>query len=278
MKLGKIYISSLGALVTIAFGCASTPTAVTNSTGAASAASNTTNQRHPDIKPIKDSHALAELKAMSDALTAASTLRFTAMALKPLRGPNDQWVHIMTSANVEMQRPNQLFISTGGDAFPQRIYFDGKNFSVHATETKLYSIQPMQGKDIDGMLAQASKDGGVTFSFADLLLKDPWASWTHDLEGALFIGESNRNGEKLNHIALTASDVDWEIWTDQKTHLPRVVYVKYVGVHRTPALMIEFSNWKLGTKIPASDFSFKAPADSKRVSFAAPGEKNNEKQ
>jgi hypothetical protein len=221
------------------------------------------------ITPVKDPRALTELKAMGDALAGASSMSFNTSTMTPVRGPNEQWVHVFATAQVEMQRPNQLFVVTGGDAFPQSVYFDGHQFSVNSVEKKLYTQSKMSGS-IDTMLAQASKKGGTTFPFADVLLSDPFASWTEGLEGAVYVGESTRGGESLRHLALTAKSVDWEVWLDAVTHLPRMVFVKYTGASRSPSVLIEFSKWKLNASIAASDFAFKAPVGAKKIELKAP--------
>ncbi len=228
---------------------------------------------NPQITLVKDKHAMESLEAMARALSSASSMSFTATVMKPLRGPNNQWVHVLTTEDVEMQRPDKLTIVSGGDAFPQHVFYDGKNLSIAAPQVKLYSSESLSG-NIDSMLAEASKKGGATFPFSDVLLSDPLTSWEDGLEGAAYVGESIRNGEKLEHIALSAKDVDWEIWIDKKLQVPRIVFVKFTGEHRSPSVLIEFSKWKLNQKIPGSHFAFKPLKDAKKVSFSAPGGTN----
>lgn len=222
-----------------------------------------------DIKPVKDPRALAELKAMGDALSGASSMSFDANSMTPILGPNAQWVHIFATAKVKMQRPDKLFVETGGDAFSQRIYFDGGTFSVSASEHKLYSQTEMRGS-VDAMLAKASEKGGESFPFSDVLLSDPLRTWTQDLDGATYIGQSTRGDEKLQHIALTAKNVDWEVWVDEKSHLPRAVFVKYTGEHKSPSVFIEFSKWNLNAQMKTSEFAFKAPSGAKKAELKAP--------
>ena len=262
------FFSLLGAgwaLMAMTTGCASSAVNANSQPPAAQASS-----RSPEIALVKDPRAMNELKKMGEALAEAKSMSFVTATMKPMRGPNEQWIHVLTTDVVEMERPNKLFVTAGGDAYPQRIYYNGKDFSVSAPEAKLYSTRSLSG-NIDAMLAEASKVGGVSFPFSDVLLADPLASWTESLEGAVYVGASLRGGEKLEHIALTAKDVDWEIWIDQETHLPRIVYVKFTGEHRSPAVLVEFSKWKLNGKFPDSDFALKIPSGSKKVSFVAPG-------
>jgi hypothetical protein len=221
------------------------------------------------IKPARDQRALDELKAMGQALGQAKSLEFEVSSMAPIRGPNGQWLHVLKTAKVEAQRPNRLFVETGGDAFPQKIFFDGKTLSISAPEHKLYTQTPLAG-DIDAMMAQSAKKGGNVFVFADVLLADPYSSWVQDLEGAVLVGDSTRGHEKLRHLAFTAKDEDWEVWVDTKTHLPRMVYAKYLGAERSPAILVEFNHWKLNSSIPGSVFAFHAPKDSKKAELRAP--------
>ena len=182
----------------------------------------------PAVVPVKNQAALDELKKMGDALAHAKTMSFIATSMTPIRSANNQWVHVFATAKVAMERPSKISIETGGDAFPQHIIFDGATFSMSSPDTKLYSQTAMTG-NIDSMLAQASAKAGDSFPFSDVLIADPLTSWTTGLEGAAYIGESTRGGEKLQHLALSAKDVHWEVWTDEKTHLPRH---RFCEVHR----------------------------------------------
>jgi hypothetical protein len=267
MKITKCLLSTVsivGLLITSA--CATQHPAQEPSPASGA---NGTSARASGIAPVKDKRAMEAWQTMADTLSKASSMRFVSTVMKPMHGPNDQWIHILTVDTVEMQRPNKLMVSAGGDAYPQKVYFDGENFSVSAPEDHLYSTGKVNG-NVDNMLADIQNKGGVSFPFADVLLADPMKSWSEGLEGAAYIGESTRGNKKLSHIALTAKDVDWEIWIDQKMHVPRIVYVKYTGVHRAPSVLIEFSKWKLNDKIAASTFQFKPMSGAKKVSFAAP--------
>jgi hypothetical protein len=264
MKMNRgISVVLTGAVIMAAAGgCAS-------ASGHKEKASESVASAQTKVVPVKNPEAMGELKKMGDALSSAKSMSFVATMMTPIRGANAQWIHVFTTAKVQMKRPNKLSIETGGDAFPQHIYFDGTNFVAVAEGKKLFSQTGMPG-DIDSMLAQASKQAGDSFPFADVLIADPLASWSAGLEGAVYVGESNRGGEKLQHIALTAKDVTWEVWTDEKSHLPRMVFVKYIGETHSPSVLIELSKWKINSSLSDSTFKFKAPKDYSIVSLKAP--------
>lgn len=224
-----------------------------------------------EVEPVVDKVALDELKKMSNVLSKAKTLTFVATTMTPIRGANLQWVHVFTNAEVKVQRPNKIVIESGGDAFPQKIFFDGALFSKVATQEKLYSQKSMSGT-IDTMLSKVSTLAGESLAFGDVLLADPYLSWTHDLTAATYIGETDFKGEKLQHVALAAKDVEWEVWMDHVTHLPRMVYVKYTGQSRAPSTLIEFSRWEVDRKLSVSLFKFQPPQDFKMIEIKAPKE------
>ena len=101
---------------------------------------------------------------MSDTLAHAKSMSFETASTSPFRGPNGQWLHLLKTAHVEMQRPNKLRIDAGGDAFPQSIFYDGKTYSVEAKGTHLYSQENMPAESIDAMLGQAEEKGGNVFA------------------------------------------------------------------------------------------------------------------
>jgi hypothetical protein len=259
MNRGISVVLTVAVMTIVAGGCASSST----KTEAPS------EPKQIRVVPVKNQEAMNELKKMGDALSSAKSMSFLATMMTPIRGANAQWIHVFTTAKVELKRPNKLSIETGGDAFPQHIYFDGTTFKSVSEEKKLYTEAPMPGT-IDQMLAKASKDAGDSFAFADVLIADPLTSWTTGLEGAVYIGESTRGGEKLQHLALTAKDVNWEVWTDEKSHLPRMVFVKYIGETHSPSVLIEFSKWKTNSSISDSHFKYRSPKGFIKVALKAP--------
>ena len=84
-----------------------------------------------------------------------------------------------------LSRPDHLAVQTGGDAEEQKITFDGKTYSVSLPNHHVYSQNAMPGT-IDTMLAEAAKKGGNVFTFADVLLNDPYATWAKPGGGSLY--------------------------------------------------------------------------------------------
>jgi hypothetical protein len=66
-------------------------------------------------------------------------LRFQYRGLLPVTGPTGQYVNLMASASVVMQRPDRLRVQARGDLFPSDLFHDGKTVTVVAANPKVYA-------------------------------------------------------------------------------------------------------------------------------------------
>ena len=101
------------------------------------------------LREIKDERALKRLQAMSDTLAGAKTLRFQYRGLLPVTGPTGQYVNLMASASVVMQRPDRLRVQARGDLFPSDLFHDGKTVTVVAANPKVYAQREAAGSLVE---------------------------------------------------------------------------------------------------------------------------------
>lgn len=222
-----------------------------------------------EIQLVKDPRALAALKAMSDRLAAAKSLTFRTHNTVPMLGPNLQWISLLGTAQVALERPNKLFISRGGDQVPMDVYYDGKALTLYEPHQKLYA-EAAAPPTIDATLAELLGPSLAGFPYLELLLGDPYAALTADLGGALFVGYSTVDGVKTEHLAFRGPGVDWEIWIGAEDRLPRLVQAKYVDLGKAPTITTHFSDWKLDAQIPAAKFKLEKPVDAQQIEFVRP--------
>ena len=266
----------LGAVATGAL-CAITGMAVAADTGPAAAPPTTAPpaagaQAAPSAAPIdlvKDPRALAALKAMSERLASAKSFTVHARNIVPMVGPNGQWISLIGSARVALQRPDRLFVERGGDQVRMDVYYDGKTLTLYAPDEKLYAEVPAP-PTLDATLTEALDSAESTFPYLEVLLSDPYGVITTDLKGALYVGESSIEGVKTEHLALVSPGVDWEIWIGADDKLPRLVQAKYVQVEKVPTIMTHFYDWKLDAPIPAATFVFEKAAGAHRIEHIRP--------
>jgi hypothetical protein len=214
---------------------------------------------------IKDERALKLLKAMSDKLAKANSLSFGVRGLVPIGAPTGQFINLLASSRVVMQRPDKLFVQARGDMFPSDIYFDGKTVTVVTADKKFYAQQPAAGPGLDTFAKSPQPGADAVAPFFDMLTADPYASLTKDYLSALLVGQSTVGGVKANHLAFTATAIDWEIWIGAADNLPRLMVISYRFPERERTFTVEFSDWKLNAPVPAKTFSATIPAGAKKL-------------
>jgi hypothetical protein len=214
---------------------------------------------------IKDERALKLLKAMSDKLAKANSLSFGVRGLVPIGAPTGQFINLLASSRVVMQRPDKLFVQARGDMSPSDIYFDGKTVTVIGLSGKFYAQQPAAGTGLDTFAKSPQPGVDAVAPFFDVLTADPYASLTKDYSSALLIGQSTVGGVKANHLAFTATAIDWEIWIGAADNLPRLMVISYRFPERQRTFTVEFSDWKLNAPIQAKTFVATIPAGATKL-------------
>ena len=214
---------------------------------------------------IKDERALKLLKAMSDKLAKANSLSFGVRGLVPIGAPTGQFINLLASSRVVMQRPDKLFVQARGDMFPSDIYFDGKTVTVVTADKKFYAQQPAAGTGLETFAKSPQPGADAVAPFFDMLTADAYASLTKDYLSALLIGQSTVGGVKANHLAFTTTGMDWEIWIGAADNLPRLMVISYRLPERQRTFTVEFSDWKLNAQIPAKTFVATIPAGATKL-------------
>ncbi len=154
---------------------------------------------------IKDERALKRLQAMSDTLAGAKTLRFQYRGLLPVTGPTGQYVNLMASASVVMQRPDRLRVQARGDLFPSDLFHDGKTVTVVAANPKVYAQREAAGSLVESFTRGPQPGGDLVTPFIDLLATDPFAVLTRDLTSAIWVGQSKVGGNSAPSCTATRS-------------------------------------------------------------------------
>jgi hypothetical protein len=221
------------------------------------------------IQLVKDPRALSALKAMSDRLASVKSFTVRAENTVPMLGPNLQWISLVGTARVALERPSGLFIARGGDQPPLEIYYDGKVLLLHEPTEKLYAEVPAPAT-VDATLAEVFGPALAGFPYLAVLMSNPYAAMTQELGGALYVGHSTLDGVKTEHLALRSPGVDWEIWIGAEDRLPRLVQAKYVDLGKAPTITTRFHDWNLSPQIPATTFRLEKAATARQIEYVRP--------
>jgi hypothetical protein len=226
----------------------------------------------PPAKDFKDERALALLKGMSDTLAGARTVGFKVRGIVPVPSPTGQFVSLMASSRVVMQRPDKLFVEARGDLFPSDSFYDGKSVTVVTADHKFYAQRDAAGGAIEALMQSMQPGSDATAPFLDLLVADPYAFLTKDLTSAIWVGQTAIGGVKTEHLAFTAPGLDWEIWIGSADKLPRLMVVSYRSGDRQPTFTVELSEWKLNASVPARTFSATIPPGALKLEYKQMGQ------
>ena len=101
---------------------------------------------------------------------------------------------------------------------------------------------------------------------ADLLLSNVYDQLMPDVMEVRDLGSGVIGGTECDHLAFRSKEVDWQIWIaqgDRPSPCRYVITSKLVA--DGPQYSVQLRNWKTGGEVASDDFSFKAPADAKKV-------------
>lgn len=220
--------------------------------------------------PELEAKVMDVLRAMSSAITASSSMAFTAVATYESPSVVGPPLAFTTASEVLMQRPNKLRVITSGEGTATEYYFDGKTLTAFAPSENLVAVAPAP-PTIDAMLEMAFKDAAIYFPFADVLGTDPFRNITEGLTKAFYVGPSTAvGGTATDVIAVISDEVFMQIWLGAEDRLPRRLRATYRGDPLLLRHQVDLSNWKLDPVVAVEAFASVDAANAKRIPFAAP--------
>jgi hypothetical protein len=221
--------------------------------------------------PHLEDKAIAILKAASDRLAAAHTLRFTAVV--SYENPSVYGTPLLytTSSDVVVERPDKLRIITSGDGPASAFYYDGKTMVAYAPAENLVAVAAAP-PTIDAALRVAYDSAATYFPFTDLIVSDPYKDIADSLQLAFYIGQSKVvGGTTTDMVAYATSDVFVQTWIGAEDKLPRMVRAVYAGDPKHLRHQMELSNWQLDLHVPADAFeTAEIVASAKHIEFERP--------
>jgi len=244
--------------------------------GCAQQAVKQTQEQKPAPAPVQsgmfgiEQKAVDILKASSDRLAAARTMKFNAVVFyeSPSR-PGPPLIYA-TKSEVALQRPDKLRVITPGDGPATEFYYNGKTIMAFSPSENLVAIADAP-PTIDAALEEAFHSAAIYFPFTDVIVADPYKDIADGLTLAFYIGKSQVvDGTTTDMVAYETHGTFVQIWIGTKDKLPRMARAVY---RNDPAQLrhgVMFSNWKLDAAIPASAFSSSKANKAKRIPFDRP--------
>jgi hypothetical protein len=205
---------------------------------------------------------------MCDRVKKARTFTFRARTTLELPVTGGNLATFSNDAAVAVRRPDGLAASRSGDLPDFRFAYDGKTMTAFAPAGGAWGTTSAP-PTITAMLVAAAEQGSLSFPFDELLVDDPCAAITAGLAEAVLAAPAVIGGRKVDHLLLVGSALQLELWIEPGTALPARSLVVYTDHPLRPHFGVEYFDWKLDPKLPASTFALPRPAGATPVDFRA---------
>jgi hypothetical protein len=217
-----------------------------------------------DIEP----RAVAALRRMSNSLGRAKSFSFRGdCVMDEAIGPHapGQTAQYSRKARIVVHRPDRLFGEgeDGGEIFS--FWYRAPNLTVLERPANKTATVQVPGR-IDAMLEEVAKKYGLTVPLADFLFSDPYKVLTEAVQSGRYVGQSDVDGIKCDHLLFTEEIIDWQIWVAAASPaVPRKFVIDYKSVPGRPQFTALLSDWNLSAAAGDDVFKPVIPADARKV-------------
>ncbi len=188
--------------------------------------------------------------------------------------PSGQKVQYEGTVELKVRRPDRLTADITSDRKNERIFYDGKTFTVYQPTLGYFAAfnAPATLRELVDVLETKY---GVDLPLADLFRLGTSPRQISAIQGARMIGYSTIKGAVCAHYAFHQADVDWELWIQEGAQpLPRKLVITTLG-DKTEPQHTSVMTWDLAPRLDEQTFVFAAPSNATRINFdvdnVAPG-------
>jgi hypothetical protein len=214
----------------------------------------------------KDPAALKLLRRMCDRLQAAKTFTVRGRVSLELPVADGTLATFFNDYDTAVRRPDGLAAHRVGDLPDFRFVYDGKAMTVYVSGTGRWGTTAAP-PTLDAMLPVAGEQGGLNMPFDELLVADPCAAIMAGTREVVVTRPATIRGKKVEHLVLSGPQLRIEYWIDPATALPARSLAVYVDDPQRPHFQVEYAEWKLDPKLPASTFALPKPKGATQVDF-----------
>jgi hypothetical protein len=224
----------------------------------------------PVVEPVLEPKAMEILKAASDRLAMARTMRFTAVISYESSSRLGPPLVYTTTSEVTLQRPDKLRVLTPGDGPASEFYYDGKTIVAFEPAANLVAMADAP-PTIDAALQAAYDTAAIYFPFTDVIVTDPYKGLADGLKHAFYIGQSRVvGGTTTDMVAIVNHWVFEQIWIGADDKLPRKVRAVFLADPARLRHEMELSQWQLDPTVPADAFASSSASSATRIAFTRP--------
>ena len=205
------------------------------------------------------------LKAMSDYLAAQKAISIEYDSAFEVVTTDHQKLLLANSGVIHLNRPDKLRATRSSGFGDFEVVFDGKTVSMLSKYDKAYTQIDAPGS-VDQLIDQLRDKFQKPIPGADLLSANVYDVLMADVIDIKDLGSGVIGGTECDHLGFRTKELDFQIWI---AHGDRPYPCRYVitskEVDQAPQFSIQVRSWSAGDDVAPVDFSFKAPADARKL-------------
>ncbi|HMF44582.1 MAG TPA: DUF2092 domain-containing protein, partial [Polyangia bacterium] len=205
-------------------------------------------------KPAIDPEAISALHKMGAFLRGQQAFVVQAkMTTDDVIG-SGQKVQFGGAVELKVRRPDRMRMDIAGDRRNERVYYDGKTFTVYSERVGYYAAFPAPGT-LDDLKDVLEKKYAFDLPLADLFYWGTEQDGSNAIQTAKKIGTSKVEGITCDHFAFRQKDVDWELWIEQGGRaLPHKVVITTTAEKTKPQHSMVLT-WDLAPRLDEQTFT-----------------------
>ena len=220
----------------------------------------------PQKAAAVDPAAVAALQKMGAFLQTLQTMQVHSEMTTDDVMSSGQKVQYEGTVDLKVRRPDRLTVDISSDRRNERIFYDGKTFTVYQP-TLGYFASFNAPATLHELVDVLEKKYAVDLPLADLFRLGTSQEQLRAIQGARMIGYSTIKGSVCAHYAFHQADVDWELWIQEGAQpLPRKLVITTLG-DKTEPQHTSVMTWDLSPKLDEQMFVFAAPSNATRINF-----------
>ncbi len=219
----------------------------------------------PAVEPLADQI----LKAACDYLKSSSQFSFRSEATHEEVLASGQKIQVSENHQVGVRRPDGLIVVTRGDLGTQRVWYNGKRFTLLDLDAFTYaSIKAPP--TIDRAFDYLAERYGVFPPLVDLLYSDPYGVVRPSLRSGQLIGRRWVRGVECIQLAFQGDVADLQLWVENGLRpVIRKVVIDYKNDPGRPEYVAYLSEWDFSPRLADSQFTFTPPPGAREVTLPA---------
>lgn len=212
------------------------------------------------------------LKAMSDYMAAQKVMSLSYDTNFEIVTTSNQKLMLASSGTLTVNRPDKIRATRQGGFADVEMVFDGKMLTLLGKNLNLYGQVDVPGTT-DHLIDELREKYHRPVPGADLLMSNVYDQLMSDVIDVKDLGSGVIGGVECDHLAFRKKEVDFQIWIAQGARpYPCRYVITSKLVASAPQYSVQVRDWKTGNEVASDDFSFKAPANAKKVDLKDVGD------